>query len=139
MLRFLEPSLTGAGVSAVLEPPERAGLATVQTDPELVDQILLNLLKNSIEALEPGGQITLTTGRDGNHAFLDVADNGPGLPPEARNQLFQPFVTSKGSAGTGLGLAVSRRLARALGGELAYVPTDKGTRWRLTLPTPEHR
>lgn len=137
MLRFLEPSLASARVRASLAAGELNGRVMALTDPDLTDQILLNLLKNAIEALPPGGEITLTTGRAGDQAFLEIADDGPGLPPEARNQLFQPFVTSKGSQGTGLGLAVSRRLARTLGGELAYVPSERGTRWRLTLPTPE--
>lgn len=139
MLRFLEPSLHEGGVTAVLEPGAPGLRPVAHTDPDLTDQILLNLLKNAIEALPPGGRITLRAGRVNGHAFLEIADDGPGLPPEARSQLFQPFVTSKGAAGTGLGLAVSRRLARALGGELAYVPSDRGTQWRLTLPTPNDR
>lgn len=137
MLRFLEPSFAEVGMTARLLPVAAGGPPLAWTDPELTDQILLNLLKNAIEALEPGGRITLSAGRDGGQAFLEIADDGPGLPAETMDQLFQPFVTSKGAAGTGLGLAVSRRLARALGGELAYVPSEKGTRWRLTLPTPE--
>ncbi len=131
MVRFLEPSLDEAGVVAELGPARAEALAA--TDPDLVEQILLNLLKNAIEALPRGGRITLTVGRDGGSTFIDVTDDGPGLSAEARTHLFQPFVTSKGSAGTGLGLAVSRRLARSLGGELAYVESEKGTSWRLTL------
>lgn len=132
MVRFLEPSFDEAGVLAELRPAGAGVLAA--TDPDLVEQILLNLLKNAIEALPRGGRITLSAGQDREVAFIDVTDDGPGLPAEARTHLFQPFVTSKGSAGTGLGLAVSRRLARALGGELAYVESEKGTSWRLTLP-----
>jgi signal transduction histidine kinase len=134
MLRFLEPSLAAAGVTAKLLPGSSNGAAVAWTDPELTDQIVLNLLKNAIEALKPGGEIVLRSGVEDGQAFLEISDNGPGLSPDARSQLFQPFVTSKGLGGTGLGLAVSRRLARALGGELAYVPSDRGTRWRLTLP-----
>jgi len=137
MVRFLEPSLDEAGILAELKPG--AAGATAATDPDLVEQILLNLLKNAIEALPRGGKITLSAGQDGAGAYIDVADDGPGLPTQARSQLFQPFVTSKGSAGTGLGLAVSRRLARALGGELAYVDSEKGTSWRLTLPPADTR
>lgn len=136
MLRFLEPSLAAAGVSGKLVPGDSNGTVLAWADPELTDQIVLNLLKNAIEALEPGGEITLMSGSDGAQAFLEISDDGPGLPPDARSQLFQPFVTSKGPGGSGLGLAISRRLARALGGELAYVPSDRGTRWRLTLPAP---
>lgn len=102
-------------------------------DPALVEQILLNLLKNAIDAMSPGGRVTITVGTSADGAWLEVADTGPGIAPEARRQLFNPFVTTKAS-GTGLGLAVSRRLARAMGGELVHVPTERGTTWRLTLP-----
>jgi signal transduction histidine kinase len=133
MLRFLEPSLDQAGVLTTLGPRPAGPAGVARGDADLVEQILLNLLKNAIEALSRGGRISVGTGVADGRAFVDVADDGPGLPPEARHQLFQPFVTFK-AQGTGLGLAVSRRLARALGGELAFVPTDRGTRWRLTLP-----
>lgn len=132
MLRFLEPSLDQAGVAAQVTAADSS--ATAATDPDLVEQILLNLLKNAIEALPCGGRITLSTGRTEASAFVEVADDGPGLPAETRSQIFHPFVTSKGAAGTGLGLAVGRRLARTLGGELEHVESERGTRWRLTLP-----
>ncbi len=136
MLRFLEPSLDQAGVHAELSANGAGGAprAVANCDPALVEQILLNLLKNAIEALPPGGNIRLTTGTENGTAFVTVADDGPGLSPEIRAYLFNPFATTKGSAGTGLGLAVSRRLARSLGGELVYVPAARGTEWRLTLP-----
>jgi signal transduction histidine kinase len=106
-------------------------------DPALVEQILLNLLKNSIEALGPGGRVTVATRSEGEQRIIEVTDDGPGLAAGAREHLFTPFVTTKGSAGTGLGLAVSRRIARALGGDLIHLPSEHGTRWRLTLPGAE--
>ncbi len=133
MLRFLEPSLDAAGVRTSLAPRPDGPGPVAQSDSDLVEQILLNLLKNAIEALPPGGLIRIATAVQDGRAMIEVADDGPGLPDEARNQLFQPFVTSKPS-GTGLGLAVSRRLARALGGELSFVPADRGTIWQLSLP-----
>ena len=136
MLRFLEPSLQAAGVQASLAPRPAGPTPLSRSDNDLVEQILLNLLKNAIEALPRGGHIGVTTGARDGRAFVEVADDGPGLPPEARSHLFQPFVTSK-AQGTGLGLAVSRRLARALGGELSYLPSERGTRWQLTLPLSE--
>jgi two-component system NtrC family sensor kinase len=136
LLRFLEPSLDQARVRAELHAdgaePGRPVLA--RADPALVEQILLNLIKNAIEALPPGGSVRITTGADQATAFIVVADDGPGLSPEAQAYLFNPFTTTKGPAGTGLGLVVSRRLARVLGGELAYVPGERGTTWRVTLP-----
>jgi len=132
MLRFLEPSLLGAGVTAHLEPTAN-GPATAWCDPALVEQVLLNLLKNAIEALDAGGSIALRTGMSADRAWIDVVDSGPGLAPIMQQQLFNPFVSTKGEAGTGLGLAVSRRLARAQGGELEHIPGDRGTTWRLSL------
>jgi signal transduction histidine kinase len=133
MLRFLEPSLTSAGVDAEVLAGS-GGTVTVATDADLVEQILLNLLKNAIEALPRGGRITLETGRANGSGYIDVSDNGPGLSPDVQSQLFQPFVTSKGQSGSGLGLTVSRRLARMLGGDLSLQPSLRGTSWRLTLP-----
>jgi two-component system NtrC family sensor kinase len=132
MLRFLEPSFADAGVRARLEPRRSVPLRAV-CDPAQVEQILLNLLRNAVEALPPGGQVTVSTGSAGDQVYLEVADDGPGLDPEAQANLFKPFSTTKGPAGTGLGLAVSRRLAQGLGGDLVHVPSDTGTRWRLTL------
>ena len=132
MLRFLEPSLLAVGVSAGLEPSS-AGPVTAWCDPALVEQVLLNLLKNAIEALEGGGSIVLRTGSSADRAWIDVSDSGPGLAPIMQQQLFNPFVSTKGEAGTGLGLAVSRRLARAQGGELEHIPGASGTTWRLSL------
>jgi two-component system sensor histidine kinase PilS (NtrC family) len=75
--------------------------------------------------------VQLRWGREDQRPYLEIVDDGPGLTQQVQAQLFQPFVTSKGPAGTGLGLAVSRRLAIALGGELVYLPAASGARWRL--------
>jgi signal transduction histidine kinase len=136
MTRFLEPSFADAGVRATLEVD--GGSPVVATcDPAMVEQILLNLLKNAVEAQPEGGTVTIATGRADHGAFIDVRDDGPGLDDEAESNLFRPFTTTKGPAGTGLGLAVSRRLARMLGGDLVHVPSPRGVRWRLTLPVEE--
>jgi signal transduction histidine kinase len=133
MIRFLEPSFGDAGVHARLEL-DGGGSILASCDPAMVEQILLNLLKNSIEALPAGGIVTIATGVADHQAFIDVRDDGPGLDADAESSLFRPFSTTKGPAGTGLGLAVSRRLARLLGGDLVHVPSERGARWRLTLP-----
>ena len=134
MLEFMEPSLAVAGVTATIDggddPPVIA-----RCDPELVEQILLNLLKNAVEALAPGGHIALAGGTQGDTSWLTISDDGPGMREEVKQQLFNPFATTKGPLGTGLGLTVSRRLARALGGDLIHQTTATGTCWRLTLPS----
>jgi signal transduction histidine kinase len=106
-------------------------------DPAQVEQILLNLIKNAIEALGPGGRVTVATGTAAGRAYIEVVDDGPGLDPDARANLFRAFTTTKGAGGSGLGLAVSRRLARGLGGDLEHMPSEAGTRWRLTLASAE--
>jgi signal transduction histidine kinase len=136
MLDFLEPSLAAAGVTASVKD-EGTTPVRAMGDSELIEQVLLNLIKNAIEALSPGGHITLAAGDDPRGSWLTVTDDGPGMSAEVKEQLFNPFATTKGPLGTGLGLTVSRRLARALGGDLAHEPTPTGTRWRLTLPSPE--
>jgi len=122
---------TDAGVTARLlpSPPLFASC-----DPALVEQILLNLLKNAIEALSPGNTVSITTWGGEAEASIEIFDDGPGLDPDAEAHLFRPFSTTKGAQGTGLGLAVSRRLAQTLGGDLVRMPSVRGVRWRLTLP-----
>ena len=129
MLRFLEPAFSDAGVRARLlpSPPVFASC-----DPALVEQILLNLLKNAIEALSPTNSVGVVCGREDAMTFIDIFDDGPGLDPEAEAHLFRPFSTTK-VHGNGLGLSVSRQLARMLGGDLVRMPSPRGVRWRLTL------
>jgi signal transduction histidine kinase len=132
MLQFLEPSFRAAGVRALINPSAGRPVRAI-CDPALVEQVLLNLLKNAVEALTPGGTIVVSVIHEAGIVSIDVSDDGSGLTPEAKAQLFSPFSTTKAS-GTGLGLAVSRRLARSLYGDLVHIPTERGTCWRLTLP-----
>jgi signal transduction histidine kinase len=136
MTRFLEPSFADAGVTARLEASGNGAGAPVlaSCDPSMVEQILLNLLKNAIEAGASGNTVSIRTGRSEHEVHIEVQDDGPGLDTEAESNLFRPFSTTKGPAGTGLGLAVSLRLARTLGGNLIHLPSPRGARWRLTLP-----
>ncbi len=135
MLQFLEPAFADAGVAARQRAPALPlAAARAVADPQLVEQILLNLLKNSLEALAPGQHVTVETGADDGCAYVDVTDDGPGLTDEARHLLFRPFSTVNKPGGTGLGLAVSRQLARTLGGDLVHLPRARGTGWRLSLP-----
>ena len=108
---------------------------TVYADPQLMREVLANLVTNAAEAIEQKGAITLGASRtpDGEVA-LTVEDDGPGLPPSMRGKPIQPFVTSKKS-GTGLGLTICRRIVEEHGGtmELAVVEPH-GTRVRIVLP-----
>jgi signal transduction histidine kinase len=100
---------------------------SLDTDPQLLEQLLLNLLRNAIDAVrpQPAGHVNLEITATAECAILRILDNGPGLSEEARRRLFEPFYTSKAS-GTGLGLSISRKLAESLGGHLTLDPRPTG-------------
>jgi len=113
---------------------------TIRVDPEQLARVLVNLLKNAREAIEAAGDsiespsiaVSFAAAPDG--LVLAVADNGPGLPPRARDNLFVAFEGSAKAGGTGLGLAIARELVTAHGGTLSYIPLDPGTRFDIRLP-----
>jgi signal transduction histidine kinase len=107
----------------------------VDGDRDQLYRVLFNLCHNAVEA--GAHHVTVSgSGADGVIA-ITVRDDGPGLPPKARDNLFQPFTGSARLGGTGLGLAIARELMRAHGGEVVLVEsTGSGTIFRLTLPTP---
>jgi signal transduction histidine kinase len=109
-------------------------LGWVLGDEALLEQVVLNLVTNAADAMPDGGTIRVHTHNDGpDFVQLLVDDDGHGVPPELRDQIFEPFVTSK-SAGTGLGLATVRRIATRLGGSVRMEALDPGTRFIVRLP-----
>jgi signal transduction histidine kinase len=114
-------------------------LPTTAFDAEAMHQAFLNLLVNALEALDglENACVTVSTGFDANRDELvvEVADSGPGIPPEELPLLFNVFESSKGARGTGLGLPVSRKILREHGGDLivASVP-GKGATFRMIWP-----
>ncbi|GAC1353562.1 MAG: hypothetical protein NVSMB47_06190 [Polyangiales bacterium] len=118
--------------------------AKVVVDARQIRQLLLNLVRNAIEALTPPRatprpgtvRVTGSLSPDGMELRIEVEDDGPGIDATVAARLFQPFASGK-RGGTGLGLAVCRRIATAHGGELHAEPrVPRGTRMRLTLPLP---
>ncbi len=106
----------------------------VQADPERLRQVVYNLVTNAIRAMGGRGTVTLTTGVAGGTAWLAVADSGPGVPLQHQPRLFTPYFTTRDD-GSGLGLAVSRRLTEAQGGSLSLQSTsDGGATFILRLP-----
>ncbi len=109
-------------------------------DPEQIHRVLVNLLRNAREAIQAtqpqgAGAIVVSAMREEGRVTLRITDNGPGLPPRALANLFQPFAGSARPGGTGLGLAISRELAQTNGGELALAHTSpEGAVFELTLP-----
>jgi signal transduction histidine kinase len=115
---------------------------SVPCDPDQMARVLLNLMRNSVQALtlagaEGGGQPTLVVkAQRGEHEIaLRVADNGPGVPARARENLFQAFRGSVNPGGTGLGLAIAAELVRLHGGMIALEPSTVGAVFKVTLPT----
>jgi signal transduction histidine kinase len=113
--------------------------ARVFADPDQLHRILINLMRNAREAMDAGrpgeGVIRVDFRVDGAAAVIRLADQGPGLPERARTNLFQPFLGSARSGGAGLGLAISRELAKANGGDLALAETGpSGAVFELRLP-----
>lgn len=113
------------------------GLPPVHVEAVQIQQVVVNLLRNAIEVLDgrPDGRITVETQGLSEHVALVVRDNGPGIPPAALEGLFRPFSSSK-PAGLGLGLAISRSIARNHGGELTVDPggSGRGAAFTLLLP-----
>ena len=114
--------------------------AAVLIDRVQVQQVLFNLLRNGIEAMQdqPDREIVVTAGaRDGDMVEVSVADSGPGLPTAVRDRLFEPFVTTKPD-GMGVGLSVCRTIVEAHGGRLwEEAPATGGSLFRFTLPVAE--
>ncbi|HXD72949.1 MAG TPA: ATP-binding protein, partial [Vicinamibacterales bacterium] len=113
-------------------------LPVVVANREELQQVVLNLLLNAehaVRGIGRGGSIRITTGQDGESAFIEVSDNGPGVPETQASRIFEPFFTTKGvGQGTGLGLSVSLGIAKAHDGTLELRPSERGATFRLTLP-----
>lgn len=110
----------------------------IPLDYDGIHQVLLNIVTNAIDAMEGDhGVIHVRTHYqpEKSRIVLAVADNGPGIPASMRDQLFDPFKSSKGHGGTGLGLAVARKIVREHGGEIEVVdPPEGGAEFRVYLP-----
>lgn len=131
-LLLLRDQIRQKGIT--LTPPDPAATAnTVRARHVQLEQVLVNLLQNAVQACPREGQIILTISADPQAIRLSVNDDGPGVPATLRDSLFQPFVTSKAD-GIGLGLAISRDIMRQLGGDLTHDDTATDTRFTMTIP-----
>jgi signal transduction histidine kinase len=123
VLELMGPEANAAGVRLSHVPLDGA-LPTLPLDVEKMKQVLINLVRNAIEAVSEGGSVTVETGRSGARARLAVRDDGPGLP--AGLDVFQLFVTTK-AQGTGLGLSIAQQIVLQHGGEIQAGRGDAGT------------
>jgi PAS domain S-box-containing protein len=117
---------------------------TVFADREKVQQILVNLLANAMKFTPAGGSVDLDWRLEEYALLVRVRDTGPGIPPEKIEQIFEPFVQLRAPGslpigGTGLGLPISRDLARAMGGDISVISTfGVGSTFTFTLPLRKH-
>jgi signal transduction histidine kinase len=131
----------GVAVAADLQPLPRPARA----DPERLQRVLFNLLENAIRHTPADGSVTVRAEPAGDWVEFEVEDTGAGIPLEDRERLFEPFVRGKTGvgdetdgerhAGAGLGLALSRAIVEAHGGQIWLADSDTGTRVRFVIPT----
>lgn len=126
----------------VIAVPEGAATLTAVAEPRRVLQILLNVVGNAIRYSPERTQIQITLSSDETHAQIAITDQGPGLNSAQQERVFEKFerLGRNGDGGSGLGLYISRRLARAMGGEVFVESAkDHGARFILELPRPQAR
>ena len=100
-----------------------------------LNQVWTNLLDNAIDAAPRGGRIQVRTSTEGDQALIEIADNGPGIPPEIQSRIFEPFFTTKGvGEGTGLGLDTTYRVVRHHDGTISFDTRPGETRFTVRLP-----
>ena len=132
---IFESQLAEKGIVLALDAA--ADLPPVRADANKATWVLTNLVSNALRYVEPGGRIGLTARAAGRFVRFEVSDDGPGMPPEVRERVFQKFVHAEGSTsgGTGLGLAICHEIVRAHGGTIWVASsTDRGTTFAFTLP-----
>lgn len=146
-------ALTVSDVAAMIEPlaserditvdwPERDPDVIAIADRTRVEQIVLNLITNAVKYAEPGGRAGIRYARQGDRVVLEVSDSGVGIPAEYHEAIFEPFTQisphQSGRSGVGLGLAISRTLARGMGGSLSVRSVvGRGSTFMLELPGAE--
>jgi signal transduction histidine kinase len=108
--------------------------ATMRGDPDLLKQAVLNLVTNAVEAMPNGGSLRCSVEQDDGHWAVEIADNGPGIPPERRDKVFQLYFTTK-TKGSGIGLAMTYRAVQLHNGVISFSSEGgKGTTFRMEFP-----
>ncbi|WP_110111656.1 HAMP domain-containing sensor histidine kinase [Bacillus sp. CGMCC 1.16541] len=128
----IESEATIYGITLKMHVDEKP--LPIYCDENQIKQVLLNLTKNALDSMQPGGILTLTLTRRNHDCLLKVSDTGSGIPPEALDKIFQPFFTMKRD-GTGLGLVVCKRIIDAYKGTIHFSSqVDVGTEVEVSLP-----
>jgi len=134
-LELLRPELENRRLNVKEKPARR--LAPAPLDASQIKQALVNLIKNAMQAMAPGGTLTVETGQNTEEVWVSVADTGGGIAPDQVNLIFEPFYTTK-KKGTGLGLMIVQRIVRQHGGHIELESrVGQGTTFRIWLPRRE--
>lgn len=128
--QLLRDELSGIEVTVEVAPQS----LEVEADPALLDQVLVNLVRNAAQAMadRSGSRLALRGRLDHGRTLVQVVDNGPGIPEGAEDQIFVPFFTTR-RGGSGIGLSVSRQIMMAHGGELVATSSTEGTTMSLVF------
>jgi signal transduction histidine kinase len=134
IMAFVEGRAAEGGITLSLDID--AGIGPVPIDPTRMKRALLNLVANSVEATPEGGKVMISVApaAPGNYC-ITIADTGKGIPEDMLQTIFEPFVSTKGSKGTGLGLPVMKKIVEEHGGRVELESrVGEGTTFRITLP-----
>jgi PAS domain S-box-containing protein len=136
VLRFQARELADRGIKVEVEMPR--GTPAIMADRDQLKQVFFNLIKNAMEAMQPGGRLSLRLRDDDDSVYVAIADTGSGIKTEDLAKLFQPYHTTKVS-GHGLGLMIVQRIIRDHGGHVA-IESKEGVGTVITLQFPQkHR
>lgn len=131
---LITPQARLAGVEMQFEPPEDAETLWIRGDADMLKQAILNLVTNALDAMKNGGHLRLRVKRAGDSVALEVADDGPGIPDELRNKVFQLYFTTK-VKGSGIGLAMTYRAVQLHNGTIDFTSENgRGTTFHLEFP-----
>jgi len=113
-------------------------LNVIQSDRDIIKQIITNLVKNSVEAIKDNGEILITTGNINingvNFVELKIEDTGTGIPADIMRNLYKPVSSTKGNGHSGLGLSITKNLLDKIGGSISCRTDDMGTAFSIQLP-----
>jgi two-component system, sporulation sensor kinase E len=136
-LALLQPELENRGLTVHCRLARQ--LPATPIDANQIQQVLVNLIRNAMQAMTKGGTLTLQTGEGPDDVWVSVADTGGGIPEELLNRIFEPFYTTK-KKGSGLGLMIVQRIVRSHGGRIELESqVGRGTTFRIWLPLHERK
>jgi two-component system nitrogen regulation sensor histidine kinase GlnL len=131
-VRLIRPQAERQNVRLTVDRPAEGSLRA-SVDVSKLEQVLLNVILNGMDAMPEGGDLTIHLGQGGGMAHIQIADTGPGIPQSIGSQVFDPYFTTKGES-SGMGLAICDKIMQQHGGQIDFDSSPQGTVFRLTIP-----